>query len=156
MFALQCTRRLLSRLDLKPAEGAAPTTTRLGDWCANVVLLGRGEAALIVSVRSLLPVLVPLAAVDQLFPDFLRTAGEVLARIGVGATAIESELSEMAEGRIARTSSRQVLGSMNDFVYLADGYSRSRDLVEIAVRVSQRLRAVRSGCVRHATLPRRC
>ncbi len=93
---------------------------------------------------------------NHLIPAFLRTAGEVLARIGVSAAAIQSELSEMAEGRIARTSSRQVLGSMNDFVNLADGYSRSRDLVEIAVRLSQRLRAVRSGCVRHATLPRRC
>jgi hypothetical protein len=113
-----------------------PATTRLGDWCANVIPLGRREVALVVSVRSLLPVLVPLAPVDQFIPEFLRTVAEVLTRIGVSATAIDAELREMKVGRVERTSSRQVLGSMTDFVYMAEAYSTSRDLVEIALRVA--------------------
>ena len=137
MFELQCTRRFLARLDLKPAEHVAPTTTRLGDWCANAIPLGRREVALVVSVRSLLPVLVPLGPVDRFVPDLLRTVAEVLARLGVSPAAIEAELREMTDGRVARTSSRQVLGSMTDFVYMAEAHSRSRNLVEIAVRVAE-------------------
>lgn len=137
MFSLQCTRRLLARLDLKPAEGTSPPTARLGDWCGNVIPLGRREVALIVSVRSLLPVLVPLAPTAQFVPAFLGAVAEVLSRIGVGQAAIEAELREMTVGRVERTSNRQVLGSMTDFVYQADGYSNSRDLIEIAVRVAQ-------------------
>lgn len=82
--------------------------------------------------------LVPLAPTAQFVPAFLGAVAEVrLSRIGVGQAAIEAELREMTVGRVERTSNRQVLGSMTDFVYQADGYSNSRDLIEIAVRVAQ-------------------
>jgi hypothetical protein len=137
MFALKCTRRFLARLDLKPAEEAAPSTTRLGDWCANVIPLGRREVALVVNVRSLLPVLVPLAPVDRFLAEFLRTVAEVLVRIGVTPAAIDSELCEMTSGRVEKTSSRQVLGSMTDFAFMAEASSRARDLVEVAMWLAE-------------------
>lgn len=83
-----------------------------------MIPLGRREVALVVSVRSLLPVLVPLAPVGQFVPELLRAVAEVLSRIEVSPAAIDAELREMAEIRVERTSSRQVLGSMTDF---ADG-----------------------------------
>jgi hypothetical protein len=121
MFALQCTRRAFGQWRCQPGDALVPATTRLGDWCANVIPLGRGEVVLAVSMRSLLPVPVPKAPVERFLQEFLGAAAEVLHRIGVSPAAIQASLGEMKELRLTRTSSRQVLGSMTDFVSPAEG-----------------------------------
>ena len=46
---------------------------------------------------------------------------------------IEEELSQLGEVRLAKTSNRSLLGSMNEFAYLADVYRHSdeRHVVEL-------------------------
>jgi len=61
----------------------------------------------------------------------------VLLGISAPAASVESELHEMNEVRIGRTSSRQMLGSITDFVYLAEAHSCSRDLVEVALKLAE-------------------
>jgi len=61
----------------------------------------------------------------------------MLLRLGVPAAAVEAELREMAEVRIAKTASRQILGSMTDFAFLKDGYRNDRmDVDAVAMRLA--------------------
>ena len=64
MFALRCTRKLL---DLIPGivEEPAASTTLLGDWTANI-LFSRPQVILLVSEKSLLPVVIPAAPISGL------------------------------------------------------------------------------------------
>ncbi len=86
-----------------------------------MIPLGRREVALVVSVRSLLPVLVPLAPVGQFVPELLRAVAEVLPRIGVSPAAIDAELREMTVGRVEGTSSRFRMTSIPEEVLGPDG-----------------------------------
>jgi hypothetical protein len=40
VFTIECTQKLLDRLDRLPSAADADPSTRLGDWCANIVALG--------------------------------------------------------------------------------------------------------------------
>jgi hypothetical protein len=139
MFAIECTQRLLDQLDRLPSGPGAggPTTTRLGDWCANVIQLRGRRAVLVVSMRSLLPVLVPLVPTQELLPAVCVATANVLARIGACSDEIDRELREMQEVALTRTTSRRVLGSMTDFAWLADAHERGTDLVEIALKLAE-------------------
>lgn len=119
MFTLRCTTKLLSRLGARDAGRDAPTsTTRLGDWFANYVIVERQHLALAVSRSTLLPVLAPAAPLRTLTQRLPLLVAEMLYELGIPTATIESELDAMRECMIARTDDRRVLGSMNDFVHL--------------------------------------
>lgn len=125
MFTIRCTRALLDRLHVTspPTDSVEPTTT-LGDWYANTFNVGRSRLLLCTSELSLLTVILPARDLPT-FPDRLRDAvGRTLANLGVPAPQIAREQREMTWHRFDRTRSRQVLGSMNDFAFLADTYIR--------------------------------
>ena len=68
---------------------------------------------------------------------FPTAAVDMLRRLGVPEAVVEAERREMAEVRIGKTMSRQVLGSMTDFTYLMDGYRGDPlDLESIALRLA--------------------
>lgn len=117
MVCLRCTAKLLKRLklDKKPLGEPGPSTTALGDWYANVIYLGRQPLVLAVSERSLLSLLMPARGLNQLSGHLMRTLVEKLQRMGVPETTIRQEISRMDQIIYARTASRSVLGSMNDF-----------------------------------------
>ena len=137
MFTLECTRKLLARLGLAALDELAEPSTRLGNWCANVIPLGAREVVLLVSMRSLLPVLVPAGPIEAVVVGLRQALADVLPGIGAPAASVEAELRAMNEVRIGRTSSRQLLGSMTDFVYLAEAHFCSRDLVEVALKLAE-------------------
>ncbi len=130
MFTLRCTKKLLARLGSTVALHEVEPTTRPGDWYANLVFRPGGQLVLLVSERSLLPVLVAAAPASTLVTRFQDAAADLLRRLGVLAAAIEAERREMDEVRIGRPASRQVLGSMNDFAYLMDAFRE--DLVSLS------------------------
>jgi hypothetical protein len=125
VFTLRCTKKLLARLGAMPASEEAEPTTRLGDWYANLLYRPGGQVVLFVNERSLLPLLVAAKPASSQVPRFQAAVADQLLRLGVPAAAVEAERREMEEVRIGKTASRQVLGSMNDFAYLLDAYSRS-------------------------------
>jgi hypothetical protein len=85
----------------------------LGDWYANLLVL-------CVSERTLLPVLVPAKDIAGLPTRLAIAVGDMLRAIGVPETEVIRELRQMVDWRIAKTASRQVLGSMNDFAWMAE------------------------------------
>ena len=81
--------------------------------------------------------LVATSPAGTLVSRFSAAAAGMLLRLGVLATIVEDELREMAEVRIGKTASRQVLGSMTDFAYLLDGHRKDEmDLEGLAMRLA--------------------
>ena len=142
MFSLHCTKKLLDRIKAE-LEAPRPGTTRLGNWYATA-LFWKPQMALVVNERTLLPVLLPLApavTLAQRFPIALR---EVLRALDMPAEFIDSEISGMGEVVYAKTANRSVLGVMNEFVYLAEGY-RDQDGSVDPVGLSLRLAGTPCG-----------
>jgi hypothetical protein len=68
---------------------------------------------------------------------FREATTDLLLRLGVPAAVVEAEVRKMEDLRIGKTASRQVLGSMNDFVYLLDAYRGDRlALGDIATKLA--------------------
>ncbi|EHR70694.1 hypothetical protein BurJ1DRAFT_1835 [Burkholderiales bacterium JOSHI_001] len=129
MFAIRCTKKLLVRGNLVVNPAPSPTTTVLGDWYANVLITRPHHLVLCISEKTLLPVVV--AAKDlKAFPLRLTEAVEImLTRIGVPAHLVHAETREMSQSVFAKTESRKVLGSLNDFMFhLQDGCASDTSL----------------------------
>lgn len=139
MVVIRCTGRLLKRLGVAPEPEPPASTTRLGDWYANLVNVGRKQFILAVSETTLLPVVMDAAGTSDEFPARLVAAvAKVLAAIGVDHPVLQAEVEAMATATFATTASRRVLGSMNDFWNLLDGYwEPGADLTAVALRIAQ-------------------
>ena len=121
MYSLHCTKKLLDRIKPSIAVSWPPPTTALGNWYATA-LFWKPQLALLVNERTLLPVLMPLAPASALaarFPDELAAA---LSRHGASQKFIERELAAMTEVAMGKTANRSVVGTMNEFSFLAEGY----------------------------------
>lgn len=119
MLVLRCTRQLLARLkhveDVAPAE----STTRLGDWYGNILRVGRCQHLLFISERSRLPVVIPSREAKHLAAVFPEAVCEVLAAVGVSESDIADERFRMSEIGFDRTKNRSLLGTLNDFAFMA-------------------------------------
>jgi hypothetical protein len=119
------------------SEPLPSSTTVLGDWYANV-LFWRPQVAMFVNASTFVPVLVPLAPAAGLVTRFPAVMGEVLSALGVDPRFVESESMEMSSAALAKTASRQVLGVMNEFAFMAEhtisaGRSDPANLVGLSV-----------------------
>ena len=127
MIVFRCTQRLAKRFHVCLTDGVPQSTGLLGDWYANLLNVGRSRLVLCLSERALLPVLLPARQREfpSRFPSYLVP---VLEHLGIPRSLIEAEANAASEVLFFRTRSRQVLGSLNDFafvasVHLADGAS---------------------------------
>lgn len=126
MLTIRCTKKLLTRLKASPESDPAPSTTKLGDWYANLIYVQRQQLVLAVSERTLLPVLFPVRGKEPLRDKLILTVGEMLTSLGIDGALIDKELSAMAEGSIAKTASRMVLGSMKEFLFLIEAEAETK------------------------------
>jgi len=126
MVVLRCTQKLLVRLkqvgDLPPVE----STTRLGDWYGNILQIGRRQHLLFISERSRLPVVIPIREGKRLAEVFAAAVCEVLGHVGVSAADIADERSRMSEIAFGRTRNRSLLGTLNDFAFMAQSVDARR------------------------------
>ncbi len=86
--------------------------------------------ALMVNERTLLPVILPLApaaSVGKRFPEALKG---LLKALDLPAEFIESEIEGMGDVAYAKTSNRSVVGVMNEFAFLAEGYRDRNGLID--------------------------
>ncbi len=118
MFVVRATKKLRDRLGPVDQE-EAPADTVLGDWYATAWLY-RPQIALFVSEATLLPVVMPLAPAATLLGRFPHHLARTLRAHDVPDTFVAEELSRMDEARLAKTSSRSMVGIMNEFTFLAD------------------------------------
>ena len=115
MLALRCTRKLL---DLIPGivEEPAASTTLLGDWTANI-LFSRPRVILLVSEKTLLPVVIPAAPMSGLLLRFVEQLGFVLHDCHVPKEDIMAELGQMLECQIGKTMNRSVVRLSDDYMW---------------------------------------
>ena len=139
MYTLHCTQKLLDRIKRPPVADPIEPMTALGNWHAHA-LFWTPQVALLVNGRTLLPVMMPLAPAATLpmrFPSHLAT---VLRELGISAQFIADEIEAMTAGAvIAKTANRRVLGIMNEFAFLADGYREYLevpDLLSLSIKLS--------------------
>ena len=119
MATFRCTAKLLKRLGIgKPGEPPAPENA-LGDWYANILFTRTGHYLLLLSERSRLPVLLSARDLHSFERRFLRTLPEVLGEIGVPSHQIDRELTLMQPLYYGKTANRSMLGTLNDFGFLA-------------------------------------
>ncbi|WP_372496115.1 DUF6933 domain-containing protein [Promicromonospora umidemergens] len=109
----------------------------MGDWYVNATPW-QPQVAILVNERTLVPVLIPLAPAASMSKRAPGAIEEVLTAHGMPEGLLAAELDHMREVRIAQTVDRSVVGSMNDFIYLADVW-RSRDLSLSLLDLSLRL-----------------
>jgi hypothetical protein len=131
---------MLRRVDGgSPNSGELPkSNTRLGDWYANIVGgVGRQHIVLGVSGVTLLPVLVPAAPYRTMLSRFAETTGQVLRTLKIDEAKVVAEVNAMRDMVVATTNDRRVLGSMNDFVFMMDGYVEDHSLLDVALHLAE-------------------
>jgi len=142
MYSLHCTKKLLDRIKPSIATSPPTPTTVLGNWYATA-LFWKPQLALLVNERTLLPVLMPLAPSSTLSARFPGELAVVLGRHGISRAAIDREMAAMTEVAFAKTANRSVLGIMNEFSFLAEGY---RDYLETADLLTLSMRLADTPC----------
>ena len=126
MVVLRCTRKLLVRLKRTEVRADVPSTTRLGDWYGNILRIGRRQHLLFISEHSRLPVVIPIREakrIEMIFPDAVCAA---LADVGIADECIAEERSRMSEIAFGPTMNRSLLGTLNDFAFMAQQGNANR------------------------------
>jgi len=142
MATFRCTAKLLKRLGIgNPGEPPVPENV-LGDWYANILFTRAGHYLLLLSERSRLPVLLSARDLHSFERRFLQTLPEVLGEIGVPSHQIDRELTFMQPLFYGKTTDRSVLGTLNDFGFLAKHWLSPGDLSLYEVN----LRLARAPC----------
>jgi hypothetical protein len=119
MMTIRCTRELLKLLGVEGNHEANQRTNLLGDFYAKLVLTRRGTLTICVSERSLLPVLVaPLPDPRMFGVTFRQALQSVLREIGGEPGLVRHEVRETEQIGLGKTSSRRILGSLNDLAFL--------------------------------------
>jgi hypothetical protein len=114
VVTLRATKKVLRWLSPASAPDVNPDTA-LGDWYVNRFVVDRQPLLLLVSSRSLLPIIEPARKIRQLpdrLPDMIR---QRLQRLGVAHALIEREIAAMHSVLVGPTRDRSVLGTLLDF-----------------------------------------
>jgi hypothetical protein len=112
---LRCTQKLLRRLGRPVVPNPEPSSTILGDWYADILFTQPRQVVLCVSEHARLPIVLlarELRTLDERLPVAL---GSVLKDLHVSQSAILRELAGMTAFEVARTASRSILGTINDY-----------------------------------------
>lgn len=126
MLVLRCTQKLLDRLKQVGTPPPVESTTRLGDWYGNILRIGRRQYLLFISERSRLPVVIPIREGKRLGTAFPDAVCDALRLVGVATVDIADERSRMSEIAFGRTMNRSLLGTLNDFAFMAQSVDARR------------------------------
>ena len=137
-YTLHCTKKLMDRIKAPGTSMDSVPTNLLGNWYATA-LFWKPQVALLVNEHTLLPVLMPLAPVSTLAERFPAYLTEVLIALDVEADFITAQVATMGEVQFAKTSNRSVLGIVNQFSYLVEGYREyveNSKLLELSLKLA--------------------
>ena len=92
----------------------------------NILRIGRRQHLLFISERSRLPVVLPIAESKRLSTVFPNAVCQRLAVVGVAAQDIAKERLRMSEIAFGRTRNRSLLGTLNDYAFMAQQGNANR------------------------------
>jgi hypothetical protein len=149
MPILHCTQKLLKDIGLSSQElkeSPSPSSSILGDWYANLLLISKRKAILFTNEKTLFSFLGSgVTKGSHLRVKFAFLAGmryDLLAE-GIEESIVEQLLSEYQELGFAKAQNRHILGSMNDiakmfeFLVHYEGGWNACDPREITKKVNQ-------------------
>jgi hypothetical protein len=141
MFVVHGTKKFRDRVpgESRPAPLIQPGTNVLGAWYATV-LFWRPQVALFVNEPTRLPLFVPMAPGATVIQRMTQVATAVFTTLHLGEELISREAAEMRSHQLVKTASRSVLGTMNDFAYLAAARRVEEnlpDLIELSLQLAQ-------------------
>src|SRR5699024_8290062 len=96
------------------------------DWYGNILRIGRRQHLLFISERSRLPVVIPIREGKRLAEVFPDAVCERLAIVGVTTRDIADERARMSQIAFGRTRNRSLLGTLNDFAFMAQSVDARR------------------------------
>jgi hypothetical protein len=114
---IRATQKLLPKLGT-PVVDPPPSTTVLGDWYAKPFGVAQRRFVLLISEKSRLAVVMPGRDVATLPKRFPEAMGMQLALLGVPQAAYEREMEECRDVVLAKTASKSLLGTLNDYAYM--------------------------------------
>lgn len=114
MVALRRTQKLAWLLPAS-VEAPAESDTALGDWYVNRFVVDHKPLLLLVSSRSLLPILLAARDVRRLPSRLPELVSQRLQRFGVARRWIDAEVAAMSPVVVAKTADRATVGVMVDF-----------------------------------------
>ncbi|MBM4146179.1 MAG: hypothetical protein FJ240_07875 [Nitrospira sp.] len=137
MRLLHCTRKLLKELyvPLVEPDKIPQPTEGLGNWYANLLRIERRKCLLFTNEKTLYTFLIPKvlkANLRNIEEEFLINLSYNLQAEGFGLDVINRVMKEYQEIGFAKTSNRQVLGSMNEFAFEYDFFIRREGGLEKA------------------------
>jgi len=121
MVALRATKRVLRYLS-KPSIDRDTPDTALGDWYVNRFVVRRRPLLLLISSKSLLPMICPARDVRTLPQRLPELVAQRLWRLRIPGVQIQAEARAMTPVHVARTLDRSVVGTMVDFIRTAPYY----------------------------------
>ena len=141
MFVVHGTKKFLDRAHGAgpPPPDTGPGTNILGAWYATV-LFWQPQVALFVNEPTRLPLFVPLAPATTIISRMTQTAATIFTALGLPEEFITHETTEMGTHQLTKTANRSVLGTINDFAYLAEAHPTAKnptDLLELSLRLAQ-------------------
>jgi hypothetical protein len=127
MTLIHCTQKLLKELGGPHLQSpdSSPDTNGLGNWYANLLRIDRRKCLLFTNEKTLYTFLIPKVLKEHLKNiknEFLNHLILNLQYEEIGLDAVNRVGQEYQEIGFAKTNNRVVLGSMNDFIYQAEGY----------------------------------
>jgi hypothetical protein len=134
MFTICCTAKLLKRIRFLPEPTIEEPTTALGNWHANLLYINRSQFILFVNDDSRLAVITPAKDARSMAGHLSRHLSALLHRLKVPSYWIDAEIREMADANFAKTRSRSVLGTMNEYKLQIEAslyMTRTLDLIEL-------------------------
>lgn len=114
MVVLRRTEKLARHLGALTDDGTA-SDTALGDWYVNRLVVDRQPLLLLISERSLLPILVPARDTKGLPARLPDLVARRLRRMGIPEQHIATEVRAMSPVRVGKTANRSVVGILVDF-----------------------------------------
>lgn len=123
MVTIKCTRKLLNLLDIPAVKRPEESDNILGDWYANLIDTYAGELVIFVNEKTLLSVAVPVDQIHDLQSWFIARVNQLLALLEISNEMINKELRSYHQLSIARTTSRKLLGSMNEITRVYQFYA---------------------------------
>jgi hypothetical protein len=115
MGVFRCTQKLLKAMKVRPVSEPVPSTSRLGDWTANLVRLGRIQLVIAVSETTRLGVVIDAAPYARITEHFPQALFKALVDIGISFEDAAEESYGMESPQIASSNSRSVLATLNKF-----------------------------------------
>jgi hypothetical protein len=114
MIHLQCTTRLLKRLHMTPAPWQGEGSSRLGDWLANVLMVGHKPHAIFVNEESLLTLVLPLKETGTLVDRWRAEVVDLVRRLGAAENVVQAKARAIEEVVVTRTADRSSVGCLNE------------------------------------------